>query len=81
MFTQIWMGFISQVKRKVDLEPGICWMVTKVQAGPPTVMGRVNSRKGSCARTLLKLSLRGMVKERGQSDVAVGGAGITPTLL
>lgn len=66
------MGFISQVKRKVDLEPGVCWMVTKVQAGPPTVMGRVNSRKGSCAHTLLKLSFRGMVKERGQSDVTVG---------
>lgn len=81
MFTQIWMGFISQVKGKVVLEPGVCWMVTKVQAGPPTVMGRVNSRKGSCACTLLKLSLWGMVKEWGQSDVAVGGASITSTLL
>lgn len=53
MFTQIWMGFISQVKWKVNLEPGICRMVMKVQVEQQTVMGRVNSRKESCAEAVL----------------------------
>lgn len=72
------MGVIPQVKWKINLEPGICRMVVKVQVEQPTGMGRVNSRKESCAHTLLKLSLGEMV--RVETDVGVG-AGLTSTPL
>lgn len=59
------MGFISQVKWKVNLEPGICRMVAKVQVEQRTVMGRVNSRK-VCSHSLK--AVLGRDGERVETD-------------